>query len=349
VFEVTEIEKPQEKVTVESRNPAQRLTAFWAFSEAGFGGVLHITRLPFKGVFIAGAATLFISLIAQFSKIKGKILKSTLLVIVIKFIVSPHTPITAAVAVFAQGLFGELFFFSKKLKKILVPAFAMFIQFITAVQKIIIVTVLFGENFWITLDDFSNSILNKFITVEKIEFSILVAGAYIIIHVLAGLYLGIFILKLFKRLEENGTLANNELNAYEFESLSFDNAKKRKHWYQKPSGILILLFFLVLLSFSFFVPEWASGKLTEIIVMSVRAVMIVLLWFFLISPLLRKFISKLVLKQKVKHFVEIDRILHFFPQIREIVSHSWKNSKSYKGIARIEFFLLTLIQYSISS
>ena len=349
MFEKTEIEKRKEKIGSESFSQVQNSTALWAFSEAGFGGVLHITRLPFKGIFIAGAATLFISLIAQFYKIKGEIIKSTLLVIVIKFLVSPHTPITAAVAVFAQGLFGELFFISKKFKKILIPAFAMFIQFITAIQKIIILTVLFGENFWITLDDFSNSLLNKFMVVERIEFSLIIVIAYVAIHVLSGLLLGIFILKLLRRLEENETLADDKPVDNKFELLPFDNTKRKKHWFQKPSGFLILFFFLALLSFSFFVPEWANNKLTGIIVMTVRAVIIVLFWYFLISPLLRKFISKLVLNQKVKHFVEIDRILNFFPQMQQIVSISWRNSKSFKGIARIENFLFSLIQYSISS
>ena len=69
-----------------------------------------------KGIIIAGAATLFISLIAQFSRSWGTILRSTFLVVVIKYLVSPYTPITAAIAVFAQGLFGELFFSTKKAK-----------------------------------------------------------------------------------------------------------------------------------------------------------------------------------------------------------------------------------------
>ena len=349
MFELTSIEKPQKIVTLESGNPTQRLTAFWAFSEAGFGGVLHITRLPFKGIFIAGAATLFISLIANFSKLKGEILKSALLVIVIKFLVSPHTPITAAVAVFAQGLVGELFFFSKKMKKILVPAFAMFIQFITAVQKIIIVTVLFGENFWITLDDFSNSLLNKFISVERIEFSILVVGAYLIIHVLAGLFLGFFILKLLKRIEEDDTKINNQPIDKVAEVLSFENSSERKRWFQKPTGVIISMFFVALLTFSFFVPEWYDSKLMEIVIMIVRALIIVLLWVFLVSPLLRKIFSKLISKQKARHLVEIDRILQFFPQMKQIVSFSWRNSKGSGGIKRLENFLLSLIQYTISS
>ena len=192
-------------VNLKTRSPIQRLTAFWAFSEAGLGGVLHLTRLPFKGILIAGAATLFITLITQFSKIKGNILRSTVLVIVVKFLVSPYTPITAAIAVFAQGLLGELFFSSQRFRKILIPAFSIFIQFITAVQKILIVTILFGQNFWIAVDDLANSILNQFTKVERIEFSYLIIVIYIAVHVVAGLLVGLFILKLIKYLNEAET------------------------------------------------------------------------------------------------------------------------------------------------
>ena len=87
VVEPTESENTTEKNNLNTHNPIQRLTAFWAFSEAALGGVLHITRLPFKGILIAGAATVFITLIGQFSKSRGTILKSTLLVIIVKYVV----------------------------------------------------------------------------------------------------------------------------------------------------------------------------------------------------------------------------------------------------------------------
>jgi len=45
-----------------------RITALWAFSESAFGGILHAFKIPFRGLFIASAAVLFISLIALFSK-----------------------------------------------------------------------------------------------------------------------------------------------------------------------------------------------------------------------------------------------------------------------------------------
>jgi len=95
-----------------------KLTALWAFSEAALGGILHAFKVPMRGIFIGGSAAILISLIAYFSDRKGTVLKSTLLVILIKGIVSPHTPLTAYFAVFLQGFIGEILFFKKRFFKL---------------------------------------------------------------------------------------------------------------------------------------------------------------------------------------------------------------------------------------
>jgi hypothetical protein len=347
MFESNTNKLPTNDVNLKTRSPIQRLTAFWAFSEAGLGGVLHITRLPFKGILIAGAATLFITLIGQFSKRKGNILKSTVLVIIVKFLVSPHTPITAAIAVFIQGLAGELFFFSSKLRRILIPTFSIFIQFINAVQKILIITILFGQNFWITVDDFANSILNQFISVERIEFSYLIIIIYISVHVAAGLLVGLFILKLIKYLDEaeadigEKIIGINELN------FSVTKTASKKRWFQKPSGLAILFFFLVVLGLSFFLPDQANSDFMFIILMIIRAIIILTLWYFLLSPLLRKILTKILSKHKSERLEEIDDILQFFPILKQIVFFSWNNSKSFRGIKKIKTFIFRVILYTL--
>ncbi|OGU65427.1 MAG: hypothetical protein A2W30_06965 [Ignavibacteria bacterium RBG_16_36_9] len=335
-------------VNLKTRSPIQRLTAFWAFSEAGLGGVLHLTRLPFKGILIAGAATLFITLITQFSKIKGNILRSTVLVIVVKYLVSPYTPITAAIAVFAQGLLGELFFSSQRFRKILIPAFSIFIQFITAVQKILIVTILFGQNFWIAVDDLANSILNQFTKVERIEFSYLIIVIYIAVHVVAGLLVGLFILKLIKYLNEAETNGGEKIIEFKPTEFSVTNAASKKHWFQKPSGLIILIFVLVVLGLSFFLPDWTKSNFVDIILMIVRAIIIIALWYILLAPMLRKILSKLLSKHKTKRLEEIDDILQFFPMLKQIVIFSWNNSKSYRGIKRIKTFIFRVILYALA-
>lgn len=347
VFESTAKEIPGTEISKKIRSPVQRLTSLWAFSEAGLGGVLHITRLPFKGIFIAGAATLFISLIAEFSKSKGNILRSTVLVTVVKFLVSPHTPITAAIAVFAQGLSGELFFFSKKLKKILVPVFSMFIQFITAVQKILIVTILFGKNFWVAVDDFANSLLNQFIPSERIGLSLIIIITYTAIHIVFGMFIGLFILNLFKHLQAVDTGTLQKLNDSEKQALALNNPVDKKRWFQKPSRIAILIFFLGALSISFFLPDWIKSDVTDIVLMIVRAIIIITLWYFLVSPLLMKIFSKIISKHRIKHLNELDDILHFFPLLKNVVILSWNDSKSYSGAKKIKAVIFKVIVYTL--
>jgi hypothetical protein len=347
LFESTTREPPITGINLRTRSPVQRLTSIWAFSEAGLGGVLHIARLPFKGIVVAGGATLFISLIGQLSKGKGTILKSTALVIVVKYLVSPYTPITAAIAVIAQGLLGELFFLSQRFKKILIPTFSMLIQFITAVQKIIIVTILFGQNFWKTVNDFANSVLNEFIIAGKLEFSLLIIISYTVVHVLAGLYIGLFILQLLKNVEEFDTRKLPKLSESEKAELSISKSANKKHWFQKPSGIALLIFFLLVLGVSFILPEWVQSSATDIILMIVRAVIIITLWYFLISPMIRKFLSRMISKQKSKHLEEIDDILQFFPIIKQAAILSWNDSKRFKGLKKIKNFIFQVILYTI--
>ncbi len=53
--------------SIEQRQLAvQRLTALWAFSESGLGGILHALQMPFTGLLVGGMAILLISLIAFF-------------------------------------------------------------------------------------------------------------------------------------------------------------------------------------------------------------------------------------------------------------------------------------------
>ncbi|MCK5088079.1 MAG: hypothetical protein KAQ90_11190, partial [Melioribacteraceae bacterium] len=70
-------------------NRVNRLTALWAFSEAALGGILHALKIPLTGLFVGGAAVIFISLIAYYSEKKHAILRATLLVVIVKFVVAP--------------------------------------------------------------------------------------------------------------------------------------------------------------------------------------------------------------------------------------------------------------------
>lgn len=92
----------------------KRIIAIWGFSEAALGGILHALKIPLTGMFVGGAAVVLITLLAHFSQKKSIILNATVTVIIIKAVISPHSPLAAYFAVTLQGLLG--FIFSQQLK-----------------------------------------------------------------------------------------------------------------------------------------------------------------------------------------------------------------------------------------
>jgi hypothetical protein len=140
-----------------------RIAGLWAFSEAFMGGILHGFKIPFAGLFLSLIAAICMSLIAVSDKNKGLILKVTLAVIAVKFMLSPHTPPMAYVAVLIQGVVGELFFLSRRAIKPAAFLLTMFCLLYSAFQHLFVLTVIFGKNFWAALDVFLNGITKTFI------------------------------------------------------------------------------------------------------------------------------------------------------------------------------------------
>jgi len=169
-----------------------------------------------------------------------------------------------------------------------------------------------------------------------------------VIHVIAGLFIGIFILQLLNHLKDSKTSDLLEINNFEKEESTIKKFGKRKRWFQKPSGIAIMIFLLTLLGVSFFLPEWMKSDVSDIIIMIVRAIIIITLWYFLISPLLLNILSKIISKNRIKHLNELDDILHLFPSLKQVVALSWKDSKGYRGIKRIKVFTFQAILHTLT-
>lgn len=324
-----------------------RLTALWAFSEAALGGILHAFRIPFKGIFISGSAAILISLIAHFSNHRGAILKSTLLVILIKGLVSPHTPLTAYFAVLLQGIMGELLFFNKSFYRISALLLATITLLFSSVQKILILTIVFGNTLWESIDEFTSFVISKFITEGSdvsIQFSYILIGAYLGLYTISGFFIGLFAGKLPDRIIEinksnllNAALINNSISENEL------NNRTHKRWWKRTSALLLFLFFITIVIVSYIYPDFGSNKAYEIGIMLIRAIVILVLWYTVIGPLLLKGLRKYFNRKKSLYSSEITKIVDTFPRLRTIASHSWKLSQQEKGIRRIKSFITYLI------
>ncbi|MBP9582204.1 MAG: hypothetical protein KBE38_08595 [Ignavibacterium sp.] len=328
-----------------------KITALWAFSESAFGGILHALTIPFRGLFISAAAVLFISLIALFSKSGKEILKSTLIVILIKALVSPHSPLTAYFAVGIQGLLGYLLFSTKKFYTFSALLLGIFTLFFSGIQKIVVLTILFGNNLWKSINIFIDQVFNDFLSLginSNINYGYLLVGIYVSIHLLAGVFIGIYAGRLPKKL--NSFLQNNPLINFDetdFEYPKKDEKRKKKSWLLRPTGIIIITVLISLLIFTYLFPSSKEIASIEIIIMLVRSVALTFIWYIFLAPIIKKLFQKYLSNKKSVYAKEIDEMMNMFPQFRKIVSYCWKNSQSKTGLKRIHYFLSTSFYYML--
>jgi len=328
-----------------------KITALWAFSESAFGGILHALTIPFRGLFISAAAVLFISLIDLFSKSGKEILKSTLIVILIKALVSPHSPLTAYFAVGIQGLLGYLLFSTKKFYTFSALLLGIFTLFFSGIQKIVVLTILFGNNLWKSINIFIDQVFNDFLSLginSNINYGYLLVGIYVSIHLLAGVFIGIYAGRLPKKL--NSFLQNNPLINFDetdFEYPKKDKKRKKKSWLLRPTGIIIITVLISLLIFTYLFPSSKEIASIEIIIMLVRSVALTFIWYIFLAPIIKKLFQKYLSNKKSVYAKEIDEMMNMFPQFRKIVSYCWKNSQSKTGLKRIHYFLSTSFYYML--
>lgn len=332
--------------------PVARITALWAFSEATFGGILHALSIPLRGAFINAASVLFISLIGLLSERSKEILKSTLIVILIKAIVSPHSPLTAYVAVSIQGFLGFILFYNKKFFKVSALILGILTLLFSGLQKIIVLTILFGNTLWKSINIFTQNVIKEFSELgveDGMNYSLVLIIIYVSIHLIIGVFTGLYAGKLPDKINYFAkSLPEIGLSFYDDQLPKKEKKRKHKIWLLRPTGILLLLFSLGSLLISFISPELNETKY-EILIMILRAISLTILWYAVFAPLVRKIFQKFLEKNKSKHSTEINEMIELFPQFRKIVAYCWKESQSVKGIRRIQFFLSRSFYYLLLS
>ncbi len=334
-----------------------RVTALWGFSEAVLGGMLHALKIPFTGLFVGSAAVIFISLLAHFSENSekvfslksGTILKATFIVLMIKGFVSPYTPFTAYVSVLLQGLLGEILFSSKKHFKLSAVLLGILTLTFSALQKIIILTIIFGNSFWSTIDETAKFILDYF-NIELLNnaasFSVWIISLYVLLHLIAGIYVGIFAanlpLKIKKASANKSKILNNRIeisNSKFFEKLKATQQKKSKGWRNKKSAVFILIFFFSLILLSYLYPEFDKNIPLKILRMIVRSIFIIYVWYKFLAPILIKLFKKFLFTKTNNSYSHVEEMMDFFPKFKIIIANSWRQTSNKKGLNKLKFFL----------
>lgn len=337
---------PAEQLT-QLPNAAERITALWALSEAALGGILHAFRIPFTGLFIGGSAVIFITLIALFSDKKNAVLKATLLVMIIKALASPHTPLNAYISVAFQGLTGELLFRWSKFPAISAALLGVLSLLQSALQKVLVLTLLFGQNLWESIDLFGNYVLKQFsflgIGAESLQISMSLISIYILIHLAAGLAAGLWAPRLAQSISREWR-HSAALAVPEFLDEPPARPRQRKRW-KRLSNLAILTVFLCIFIGSYLFPVFEKTQGTAALLMIFRSVLIMSFWYIFLAPVLLKYLHQILRKKKTLYSAEIANLLAMLPFLRLLVKQCWRATAAYKKLPRLpNFARLLLVQ-----
>jgi len=338
----------QQKESFLSLSKAEKITALWALSESTLGGLLHALKLPFRGMIISSVAIILIGMIAKFSDKRGQIIKSTLVVIFIKAAISPHSPATAYLSVLLQGLIGELLFFSKRFTLISSLIFGIIVSLLNGFQRVLVLTLIYGNTLWKSFNDLLNYIAEEWLLItinNPINFSLILIALYVGMHLLIGIAAGIFAYRIPKSVEIKLKEPAVFIPITDTVSDEKKNKKSKKRKWLKPSAIVILIIASAIVILSYFYPLSDKIIVNDILIMICRSILIMSLWFFVFAPKVKNYVKKFFYNRQNKYAKDIDLFLTSIPTLKGLIAASWKSTSDYKGIKKLNLFIVTSLVY----
>lgn len=300
---------------------------------------MHGIKLPFTGLIISGLAVTCIILIARHVPSKTAIIKATIIVAIFKLMLSPQSPLPAYFAVFFQGMTGQLLFLSKRFFKLSSIMLAVLSLVESAIQRILVLLILYGSGFWKAVDQYIQKLTGeKTVT----NYSLMIAGVYILVHGLIGIFIGIYASILAKK----SLTWRSEYPEYIIDIKEEKVFEPRQRKKKKRIKLIFIFIWLVLLAFllqAYFDPKNALLPLNEVTAVILRSVIIVLGWYLFVAPLAMILIKKILANQQAKKRKEINEVMELLPQTKYIFITSWQLSGEEKGFSRLKLFLKILL------
>ncbi len=325
-----------------------RLTALWALTEAGLGGVIHALKIPFTGIVVGSTAIILITLIAYFSERKPSVLlRSMIVVLIIKAGVSPHTPLPAYLAVIFQGGLAALLFYW--LPGIRLPAMLLGILSLLegVAQKFLTMTLFYGKSVWEAIDVVGKKLSVQWgLNTEWENTSFWLMAVFTVYYLIGGIVIGWLAGRIPSRVQHMLEQYRVDKPDWNSPDLALHLPEKvRRKWRLRRllPGVLILL--MIILVFQNMQTD-SSVHYRSLYVL-VRTAAVLLVWFVLVAPLVRRLIAYLHQREAMVYGEEISQAINRMPRLRQMAALAWAQSAFENKFVRWYRFLLRLIVYSL--
>ncbi|HEV7780559.1 MAG TPA: nucleoside-triphosphatase [Chitinophagaceae bacterium] len=337
-------DKTGQNLSREAGGPYYRLIAIWVLCEAMLGGIIHGFRIPVSGLVVGSAAVICICLIAWYVPVRGAIIKATIIVAIFKMMLSPQAPPPAYIAVFFQGLSGELLFRNKKFFRFSCILLAVLALLESGLQRILVLTIVYGNDLWKVINDFINGLTKQKNTTN---YSLLIGTAYVFLHLVTGLLVGWWASALPQKIERWRKDKRFEITGTDTSTIELPKpSKKRKRF--KAGMFIVWLLLIALYVQSYFkigtplLPSHISLKIF------LRSLIIILAWIFIIGPLIKQLLPKWLDKKKGQSKQDVAEVLDMLPSTRTLLSQCWKQTAGNKGRKRMGVFVKMVLVNALS-
>jgi hypothetical protein len=317
----------------------ESIVILWSVTEGFLGGVLHIFKIPFTGIIVGSFALIYITLIIYNSDTRKDLINSTIVVIICKMILSPQTPVFAYIAVFLQGFLGYALYGLRHNLKSMCILLGISIQLINGFIKIFTLTLLFGFNLWVIFNEFIKYVISQFsLTKTDVNYSLILVLIYILIHLAIGLTSGILASKFIHNLKFYVKKDKYKIIIRNVRQQDMITTKRKRIYIN-----IIMVFVTGILLFSYITPDMTYIDKNSILIMSLRGILLMLLWFKIISPIIIKYFKKYFEKNKSENIQLAHKILNNVQTYKSIMYSSWEHSSSQKNMKRIIYFIKILV------
>jgi hypothetical protein len=327
-----------------------RITTLWAATECGLGGFFHAIQSPFTGLIVGGLSVVYISLIAYFTnqsnlglaflprlrKVSQTLFTSVLFVLAVKAAVSPHSPFGAYFAVALQALIGIVIYGLIRNHLISTILVAVLSMLTSAMQKVLIMILLFGKSLFESIDLFFADTAEKldFIVSDSFSFSEFSAFIFLAIYAFGGLLIGYFASKIPSSIQQQSAELSLIIKSNN-EAIATESKNQKKAWF--PWLIILMISLSILVQFLLNSREAAVWQLT-------RTLGVLVIWFFLFRPFVKWILNQFKSSGKEKFQYEIEHFQNELPQIISNSTFSWRASKKMSGLRIYNWFLIFIFQ-----
>ena len=317
-----------------------RLTGLWAISESGLGGFMHALKIPFTGFFLGGFAIVIITLIANHSKARWtSIMLATSAVIFIKALASPHSPPQAYIAVLFQGFVGASVYQLFSVTKLSAAIFGLVALAESAMQKILLMTLIYGESIWKAIDQLGISLTKLFGLANEISLSMVLIATYTFIYVVWGFMVGWWSSGLSYKLQDRLQEISKGFTAIQ-EKTPVAKIKKKKH--KKIFTTVAILCFIIVIFL-------LQDNVNDAVYAVLRTVAALLIFYFVLTPFTKWLINKW-LKSKGEKQLLAAEVMELIPKLRSYMQPAMQMARQDKtGIAIYPRFLINWIALSLYS